>query len=356
MMPKHHLVLLIVMSTAHLSHAEEVSPFTDVEAAWSKAEQETNSAYKSHEEQSKKAWKAFQDRVKRTWSDGSVPEQKTNVVYGSNDFARAKIDYENGKLTIEALKNPGETEEVARQRAAKVLASIITENSSDPVAALSVDEITPAKTTASGLAVDLTSKLKPAEPEVAGDGVSRQSYRLTLNLVPNYVAKRAAKYRPLAEEWSKKFGLDPSLVMGIMRQESAFNPKARSWVGAIGLMQIYPPYAGREVIKTVQKMDQTPTDEFLYQPANNIVFGTTFLQILRDKYFSDIKDKDKQTYLMICGYNWSAGRLKKAIAKGRLQIRAPASEVFDRLQKITPTETQDYLRKVTQYTHDFQGK
>jgi membrane-bound lytic murein transglycosylase C len=75
-----------------------------------------------------------------------------------------------------------------------------------------------------------------------------------------------------------------------MRQESAFNPRARSWVGALGLMQIYPPYAGKEVFKIVKHQDATPSDDFLYDPKNNIMMGATFLQILRDRYFADIKD------------------------------------------------------------------
>ena len=36
------------------------------------------------------------------------------------------------------------------------------------------------------------------------------------------------------------FSLDRALVCGFMRQESAFNPKARSYVGAMGLMQLMP--------------------------------------------------------------------------------------------------------------------
>ena len=36
------------------------------------------------------------------------------------------------------------------------------------------------------------------------------------------------------------YSLDRALVWGFMRQELAFNPKARSYVGAMGLMQLMP--------------------------------------------------------------------------------------------------------------------
>ena len=59
---------------------------------------------------------------------------------------------------------------------------------------------------------------------------------------------------------------------------------------------------------------------------------------------------------MICGYNWSARKLNKAIINGQLLMRAPASDVYRKLEKITPAETKNYLKWVTQFTREFQGK
>src|SRR5258705_4162173 len=46
------------------------------------------------------------------------------------------------------------------------------------------------------------------------------------------------RYRGQIDKYSKENGLDPFLVMGLIHQESYFNPAAKSSVGALGLMQI----------------------------------------------------------------------------------------------------------------------
>src|SRR5690606_18080769 len=47
-------------------------------------------------------------------------------------------------------------------------------------------------------------------------------------------------YRKLVEAEAQRAGVDPMLLAGLIRQESTFRPKIRSWVGATGLTQIMP--------------------------------------------------------------------------------------------------------------------
>lgn len=46
---------------------------------------------------------------------------------------------------------------------------------------------------------------------------------------------------------ANKFQIDPMLVLGVMRTESGFNPKARSREGALGLLQVLPKYHRKEL-------------------------------------------------------------------------------------------------------------
>lgn len=52
-----------------------------------------------------------------------------------------------------------------------------------------------------------------------------------------------AKFWPEIEKVSKKFSIDPLLIAATIKQESGFNPNARSYRNAIGLGQIIPPTA-----------------------------------------------------------------------------------------------------------------
>jgi hypothetical protein len=67
---------------------------------------------------------------------------------------------------------------------------------------------------------------------------------------------------------------DPLLVFGLIRQESAFNPLARSIADARGLMQLLPGTASR-LLKV------TPIE--LYQPEKNVLIGTRYLRKLLER-------------------------------------------------------------------------
>jgi soluble lytic murein transglycosylase len=75
----------------------------------------------------------------------------------------------------------------------------------------------------------------------------RLGWRLTRELTLNH--QRVVRIifpwprRAMVEREAEKFGLDPFLVAGLIRQESAFDPHATSRAGAKGLMQLMPSTA-----------------------------------------------------------------------------------------------------------------
>lgn len=70
--------------------------------------------------------------------------------------------------------------------------------------------------------------------------------------------------------------LEPELILALIRQESAFNPRAISHAGARGLMQLMPGTA-RMYRKKLRKSD-------LYRPKLNVKLGTKYLMYLKNKY------------------------------------------------------------------------
>ncbi|HLG16762.1 MAG TPA: lytic transglycosylase domain-containing protein [Blastocatellia bacterium] len=93
-----------------------------------------------------------------------------------------------------------------------------------------------------------------------------------------------AKYDELIMKSSARHGVDPNLIVSMMRQESGFNPSARSYKGAAGLMQLMPATARRFGVGNV------------YDPAQNIEGGTKYLRFLLDTFDGDVE-------LALAGYN-----------------------------------------------------
>jgi soluble lytic murein transglycosylase-like protein len=94
------------------------------------------------------------------------------------------------------------------------------------------------------------------------------------------------------------YSVDRALVWGFMRQESAFNPKARSYVGAMGLMQVMPGTA-RHVTKnfTPEQMGANP-----YDPSTSIALGQAYIGSL-------LGDTDNNLVRTVAGYNGGPGNV-----------------------------------------------
>lgn len=82
-------------------------------------------------------------------------------------------------------------------------------------------------------------------------------------------------FTPLINRTAKRYGLDPALVHAVIKVESNYNPKAVSYAGAIGLMQVMP--------KTAEDYGVS-SREALFDPGINIKTGTRHLKRLMKKY------------------------------------------------------------------------
>lgn len=97
----------------------------------------------------------------------------------------------------------------------------------------------------------------------------------------------------------------PSLLWGIIRQESTFNPKALSSAGARGLAQIMPD-TGRFIVSKRGGAVFNPDD--LWNPAINCDLGAWYSAYLLERFNNNI-------FHVLAGYNGGPGRTERWIGE-----------------------------------------
>ncbi len=130
----------------------------------------------------------------------------------------------------------------------------------------------------------------------------------------------------------KEFTLNnnPVLLLSIIKEESHFDPKAVSGVGAKGLMQLMPTTAN----EVKNSYGLTFTDQnYLFNPRNNIQLGSM--------YFSQLKKwNDNNEFYAVLSYNGGSGMVRTWRNTLTYQDRD------DFLEQVPYSETQTYLKKV----------
>ncbi|HEX8845515.1 MAG TPA: transglycosylase SLT domain-containing protein [Pyrinomonadaceae bacterium] len=101
-----------------------------------------------------------------------------------------------------------------------------------------------------------------------------------------------APYREAILREATRRGVDPRLLLAIMRQESGFRPRAKSLAAARGLLQLTPDtaakYAAHVGLNNLQ-------DEDLYRPETSILLGSVYLSEL-SRQFPDLPEAVAASY------------------------------------------------------------
>ncbi len=130
---------------------------------------------------------------------------------------------------------------------------------------------------------------------------------------------------------SSRFDVQTELIYSIMRQESSFNPMARSHADAFGLMQLIPEAAEKARPMTGIELK---THEDLYGPETNIPLGTAFVRGLMNRW--------KGRYIpTVASYNAS----EKAI-EGWIKSRF-RGDPLEFIEDVPYDETKGYIKLVT---------
>jgi len=121
-----------------------------------------------------------------------------------------------------------------------------------------------------------------------------------------------SRYDNLFKHYSKSIGWDWRLIAAQCYQESTFDPNARSWAGAKGLMQIMPATADKLGLSRDQ----------LYQPEPNIEAATRYLKQL-DRELSYIRDRQERQNMVLASYNGGIHHIRDAMKLAERDGRNP---------------------------------
>ncbi len=137
-------------------------------------------------------------------------------------------------------------------------------------------------------------------------------------------------YQEAFTKVASSINLEPSLIMAVARQESAFAEHAKSSAGAMGLMQLMP----RTARETAKLTGVEHTDRDLFNPEHNILLGSHYLSQLLQQY-------DGNRILAAAAYNAGPHRVDRWIKSN------PEDVPFDIwIETIPFKETRGYVQNV----------
>lgn len=110
---------------------------------------------------------------------------------------------------------------------------------------------------------------------------------------------KISPYDDLIKQEARKLGWDWRLLASQLYQESQFDPNARSWAGARGLMQVMPATARQMGLKRI------------HDPAENLAAGVRYLQWLQ-KRWEEIPDSLDRIKFVLASYNVGLGHVEDA--------------------------------------------
>jgi len=113
-------------------------------------------------------------------------------------------------------------------------------------------------------------------------------------------SNKISQYDEIIKENASKIGWDWRFLCSQVYQESRFDPKAKSWAGAGGLIQLMPATA--KEVGVSNRLD----------PAQNVSGGVKYLDKMRDK-FESVKDSIQKVKFTLAAFNCGAGHVFDAM-------------------------------------------
>lgn len=178
--------------------------------------------------------------------------------------------------------------------------------------------------------------LEAGQPGVAVSFARRAALDGTVLVEGGYPLPRGLAETITAQ--ARAVGLAPAAAFGVIRQESSFDPDARSSAGALGLMQLMPTTA-----QIVARQENVAYDlaRLTRDPAYNTQLGTRYLGDLMARFGGAV-------VLAAAGYNAGPGRPVQWMEANGDPRRMSPDAAIDWIEKIPFRETRNYVQRVVE--------
>ncbi len=184
----------------------------------------------------------------------------------------------------------------------------------------------------------LATKRLAASPDANARRTAAQRMEAARKSAVEAEAEYPAVYRFQILREARKQGLDPRLVLAIMKQESRFKPNAKSPSAARGLLQLTidaaQKYSDRAGIKNL-------TEDSLYRPDVSLAVGCEYLGEL-SRMFAGLPEA------IVASYNGGEDNVARWLARSNERDEG----VF--AAEVGFTETKNYVFKVMSYYRAYQ--
>ena len=153
--------------------------------------------------------------------------------------------------------------------------------------------------------------------------------------------KRFKDTLALFEKYGKRYGFDPLMLAAQGYQESQLNQGARSYVGAVGVMQLMPATGEQMKVGDIKNIEA------------NIHAGTKYMDQLMSKYFPEANfSEGNRPLFAFASYNCGPGNVSRA--RREAQKRGlDQDKWFNNVELVIAqkigTETTTYVRNIYKY-------
>lgn len=375
---KKLLILLFVLS-AFAAHADDFDDYKKAQTGgfesgkeeWSSYRSDTLKSFETYKDIMDKEFAKYKSDISKVWDDVVVSDNYKWVEYLNNYKIRKIVDYDKKIITVEVVSDK------TRPDFSSVLKDLINEDTAtafrrDPVTANTeqklkeqVPDVTTDKIRAMPIVQNLYSEKPMSESQVnnltkqlvsgadysqkPSDKTGQTVYSMTVKLPNDIYQKGADDVKPHVLTYSKQFNLNPALVMAVIYTESRFNPMAKSYVPAYGLMQIVPQSAGMDATEFIEGTKRVLAPSYLYNPENNVKIGTAYFYLLYYKYFKGVTDDTSRLYCSIAAYNTGAGNVAYSFNKNGGKNKYNVAAALPSINAMSPEAVYNHLKNNLRY-------